>query len=441
MAENKQAAGSINLQVGDKPPLANHDSSVLDLAFVMDVTGSMGSYIHAAQQSIRTIVEDIVSAEKSDIHLALVEYRDHPPQDNTFVTRTNDFTDSVKTMKGWLDQSSAAGGGDGPEAVADGLHDVLKLNWREEATKICVLIADAPPHGLMGRGDGFPNGCPAGLDPVVIINQMAEKNITVYSVGCEPAINQCRDFFMALAHITGGQYVPLTNANLLSKVIIGGAQEEITLQRLMEEVHEEVMTEMQAKGGEEELDEDVLAMNVHKKLAAKGAKAKVLVRNDAKLEAASDFAQTMASKRTNMADWKKEWDAAGKSDREPQTFAFGGEMRAMRSMCAPAAPGGGRGGAPRMMRRATKAKGAAEEMDDSDASDAPVMERLCSDAPMAMAACDGPGGAMPSFGAPAPPPLPADSYNVIDADLDLSQAKRMVKKSIAMNRKNFKQLP
>ncbi len=46
----------------------------------MDCTGSMGSYIESATQNIRSIVEEIVTSEKSDIHLALVEYRDHPPQ-------------------------------------------------------------------------------------------------------------------------------------------------------------------------------------------------------------------------------------------------------------------------------------------------------------------------------------------------------------------------
>jgi hypothetical protein len=46
----------------------------------MDCTGSMGSYIASATQNIRSIVEEIVTSEKSDIHLALVEYRDHPPQ-------------------------------------------------------------------------------------------------------------------------------------------------------------------------------------------------------------------------------------------------------------------------------------------------------------------------------------------------------------------------
>lgn len=52
----------------------------LDLVFIMDCTGSMGSYIASATANIRSIVEEIVVSEKSDIHLALIEYRDHPPQ-------------------------------------------------------------------------------------------------------------------------------------------------------------------------------------------------------------------------------------------------------------------------------------------------------------------------------------------------------------------------
>ena len=51
-----------------------------------------------------------------------------------------------------------APGGDTPEAVADALHQVKKLQWRNDSTKICVFIADAPPHGLSRGGDHFPNG-------------------------------------------------------------------------------------------------------------------------------------------------------------------------------------------------------------------------------------------------------------------------------------------
>ena len=61
-----------------------------DLAFVVDCTSSMTSYISSALNNIRTIVEEIVVSEKSDIRLALVEYRDHPPQVNTYFSKTDD---------------------------------------------------------------------------------------------------------------------------------------------------------------------------------------------------------------------------------------------------------------------------------------------------------------------------------------------------------------
>ena len=83
------------------------------------------------KKSIRQIVEEIVSLEKSDVRLALVEYRDHPPQEQTFVVRVNDFTASVKEMKKWLEQCAAVGGGDTPEAVGKYLwkiENVFKLS-------------------------------------------------------------------------------------------------------------------------------------------------------------------------------------------------------------------------------------------------------------------------------------------------------------------------
>ncbi|KAJ8309002.1 hypothetical protein KUTeg_013876 [Tegillarca granosa] len=283
------------------PELAKHDGSVLDLAFVMDCTGSMGEYIKTAQNNIRKIVEEIVSSEKSDVQLSLIEYRDHPPQDSTFVTRTHDFTNSVSKMRSWLENCSADGGGDTPEAVADGLHELLKLNWRSESTKIGVLIADAPPHGLSAPGDGFSNGCPAGIDPMETIQKLAEKGITLYSVGCEPAISPYKEFFMAIAYMTGGQYVPLTGAGLLTKVIIGGAQEELSLEQWMADVDQEVQADLQAG---REIDDEEISRRVQEKLNLKGAKAKQLQRNNATLEAPTENALKL-SKFNNMADVRK----------------------------------------------------------------------------------------------------------------------------------------
>lgn len=222
----------------------------LDLVFTMDCTGSMGSYIAAAKQNIRTIVDRLTQSEGYDLRFALIAYRDHPPQDMTYVTKTFAFTADVSQMKRDLDTLSAQGGGDGPEAVAAGLKATLDSAWRPNATKVCVLIADAPPHGLGESGDGFPNGAPDGIDPFETLTQMSMRGICIYSVGCEPALSGYRyakDFFVAAAQKTNGQAVSLRSAAALADVIMGGAIEEMDLQQLADEVVAEVRSMRAAK--------------------------------------------------------------------------------------------------------------------------------------------------------------------------------------------------
>ncbi|CAF2919592.1 unnamed protein product [Rotaria sp. Silwood2] len=50
---------------------------------------------------------------------------------------------------------------------------------------------------------------------------------------------------MALAHITGGQYVPMVNANLLAQMIIAGVREEISLDRLMNSSRKDIVQVIQ----------------------------------------------------------------------------------------------------------------------------------------------------------------------------------------------------
>lgn len=125
----------------DDPWAARHDKNKVDLAFIVDCTGSMGSHIKQAQKHVRTIAET-VARTAFNVKLALVEYRDHPPQDNSFITNVHDFTHSLDEMKGWVDGMSARGGGDGPESVACALDNAAKLSYRKDSTKICVLIGE-----------------------------------------------------------------------------------------------------------------------------------------------------------------------------------------------------------------------------------------------------------------------------------------------------------
>ena len=93
------------------------------------------------------------------------------------------------------------------------------------------------------------------------VAQLAENGIALYTIGCEPAATPYRDFFMALAFKTGGQYVPLNSCAGLSSVIVGSAREEISLERLLAQVHEEVMQEAALRNGP--VDETELTRRIH----------------------------------------------------------------------------------------------------------------------------------------------------------------------------------
>jgi len=259
---------------------ATHDESfemvhaptqLLDLVFLLDCTGSMGSYIAAAKDNVERISQALANAQGYDLRLGLVGYRDHPPQDNSYVTRSFPFASSVSQMRANLTQLSAAGGGDGPEAVEAGLLASLEMDWRERATKIVILIADAPPHGLGERGDGFPYGAPTGVDPLVVLDDLSAKGICVYSVGCEPALSNYRfakAFFVAVAERTNGQAVALSSASSLADVILGASIEECELERLTTEVERQVRSLQLAEPG---LAETEIEARVCADLQARGA--------------------------------------------------------------------------------------------------------------------------------------------------------------------------
>eukprot|EP00624_Nannochloropsis_granulata_P003858 evm.model.NODE_29438_length_19169_cov_45.707756.2 len=59
---------------------AVRDVPQLDLAFVVDSTGSMDAYIQAAQESIHDIITRLACDDGVSVRFALVSYRDHAPQ-------------------------------------------------------------------------------------------------------------------------------------------------------------------------------------------------------------------------------------------------------------------------------------------------------------------------------------------------------------------------
>jgi hypothetical protein len=67
-----------------------------DLVFIQDCTGSQGSYITSATKNIEEISRAIFQSGKlvypDDLRLGLIAFRDHPPQDHTYITKNFGFT-------------------------------------------------------------------------------------------------------------------------------------------------------------------------------------------------------------------------------------------------------------------------------------------------------------------------------------------------------------
>lgn len=205
----------------DSDPLSR-----VDLCFVIDTTGSMGGVIRAAQQTLLDTIERLSKHSGANLQIGLVAYRDHPPQDRSYVTRIHPLTDNRKRMEKVIGNLRPHGGGDGPEAVYQGLYDaVTQMAWREHSSRYIMLVSDAPPHGfgtwyretyeaglnLRTEGDAWPQGCPSGLDVLSVTAAAEEHGVTIFAL-CMGGWNATKLAFSALATGTGGPRATAGNA-------------------------------------------------------------------------------------------------------------------------------------------------------------------------------------------------------------------------------------
>jgi hypothetical protein len=184
----------------------------VDLAFVVDTTGSMGAFIGAARQHMIAVLRSLADGAdiRPELRVAVVEYRDHPPQDRSFVARPHAFETDLARCQKVINALKPDGGGDAPEAVYDGLEAACtKLTWRPHSCRLAVLVGDAPPHGTGFGGDGFRNGCPCGLTTEQVTARLEENGITLYALGLTAAV---RASFAPLATWTGGAYFEAAEA-------------------------------------------------------------------------------------------------------------------------------------------------------------------------------------------------------------------------------------
>ncbi|MGZ3423387.1 MAG: VWA domain-containing protein [Polyangiales bacterium] len=173
----------------------------LDIAFVVDTTGSMGDEISYLQNELAGVVKRVKSEHAMRrVRLGLVLYKDRGDE---YVTKPFGFTEDLGTYLGWLKQAQAMGGGDMPESVNAALSDTVnKLDWAgDETGRLAILVGDAPPHYYADEQYTYKNA-------IVDLNARGVKLVSVGASGIDKSTEYV---FRQMSAYTGGRYVFLTD--------------------------------------------------------------------------------------------------------------------------------------------------------------------------------------------------------------------------------------
>jgi Mg-chelatase subunit ChlD len=182
-------------------PLTNERPRV-EVVFVLDTTGSMGGLIQTAKDKIWSIASTMASAQPApEIRIGLVAYRD---RGDAYVTQVVDLSRDIDSIQASLMDVEAAGGGDGPESVNQGLHEAIhRISWSPdpEAYKVVFLVGDAPPH-LDYQGDApYAESLAAA----------GEKGIAVNTIQCGEDAGTTAHW-QRIAQLGGGTYFRVDQA-------------------------------------------------------------------------------------------------------------------------------------------------------------------------------------------------------------------------------------
>lgn len=144
-------------------PESKDENDFLDICFLLDVTGSMGSYIKIMGECLNDLVYYFSSTfAPKKVYMSFVGYRDFGDNKEFEICdfQTVDInsvlqSDIYKKIK----KIGVSGGGDTAENIKGAVEKAIKLKWRS-MNKFVVLIADAPTHGTRYNGgcdDNYPN--------------------------------------------------------------------------------------------------------------------------------------------------------------------------------------------------------------------------------------------------------------------------------------------
>jgi hypothetical protein len=181
---------------------SGNGSSVLDLMFVVDTTGSMQDELDYLTAELKSVIRkvDEEASQNLDIRLSCNYYRD---QGDEYVVRSSPFTNNIDDVIKDMSKQYADGGGDTPEAVEEALKDAIENHqWSSDAkARLLFLVLDAPPHYTDNNVNTLHN----------VIAKAAAAGIRVIPVASSGVDKETEALLRFFSISTGGTYTFLTD--------------------------------------------------------------------------------------------------------------------------------------------------------------------------------------------------------------------------------------
>lgn len=183
----------------------------MDVALVIDDTGSMGLAIDNVKAGLASIITTAQAASGGDVQFALLSFADSIEVDQDFTSDGPTITAAVNALSAW--------GGDGEAEASDqavqyavdrtttagcSVYGTLG-DWRGGCLNIIVLVTDAPPGGC---NDWYE----VGIDDVNAAAAAADASlagILISAVDVDDGYSEAEEaaIMMTYATVTGGVYV------------------------------------------------------------------------------------------------------------------------------------------------------------------------------------------------------------------------------------------
>ena len=224
----------------EKVPIGftNNSQKALDLCFVVDTTGSMEDDIDNAKENMSNIL-DTLAQKTSDYRVSLIDYRDYESRtgyayDYPYKIQLS-FTNDSEQIKNSIYNLDLGNGGDDKETVYSALIEASRLDWREDAKKVIIILGDAPPLDPEPETGYTYSDVSAALyaSDIGLDYDKSDKRVTdfidgslinVYSIGTN-ASDEATDFFREISEDTGGSFLSVDNASEVSDAIIDSIEQ------------------------------------------------------------------------------------------------------------------------------------------------------------------------------------------------------------------------